>query len=151
MKGPEPAGHESSTCLQIFVQEKGEQRPGRASDAYSPCFSPLFRKNVGARPVLCGEQTLPEQRERHQLPQEKKKKGVSGSCFMEGAGKAPKLLRPKAGVCWKGSVALGEGFPWILWNEGFGCGEKRLFYGLKVGAGGLGGLLIFRSHLFVGA
>lgn len=70
---------------------------------------------------------------------------------MEGAGKAPKLLRPKAGVCWKGSVALGEGFPWILWNEGFGCGEKRLFYGLKVGAGGLGGLLIFRSHLFVGA
>lgn len=39
-----------------------------------------------------------------------------------------------------------------LESTGFGSGEKQLFHGLKVGAGGLGGgLVIFGFHLFVGA
>lgn len=110
MKGPEPAGHESSTCLQIFVQEKGEQRPGRASDAYSPCFSPLFRKNVGARPVLCGEQTLPEQRERQQLPQGKKKKRGFGVVFYGRGWESSEIAAPESRGVLEGQRCPQRGF-----------------------------------------
>lgn len=78
-----------------------------------------------------------EQWEWEKLPQ---KKGFWGRAGWEGMGKLWNLCTERLGCS--------QGW-WCPWREfsldplestGFGCGEKRLFHGLEVGAGALGDL-----------
>lgn len=132
---PKPAGHEFSTCLQIFVQEKkGEQRPGRARDAYSPLFQSFVQENLEARLDVHNEQTLPSHsgggwsagngRNSHQKKKKKNKRGFGVVLCGKGVGKLRNRCTPKFGD----GIALGEVFPWILWNpRGLAVGRSSSF------------------------